>query len=136
VTDAPGIGLVVQMPEKQIYASGQHRPFRFRAGLTCRCGSATPPDVIIEGRGSANQRALCHGVLAMRIEWGSLYLTVRQMATAAEGDHDRTRITHFALPKGACSKDIAPRLWQIDAMTAKGRCVESDQTRGARLSVY
>ena len=102
--------------------------------LLAGAASATPPDVIIEARFGEPTGRYAHGVLGDAIEWGSLHLTVDK-CHGCEG----TMIEQITirLPESRVFEDIAPRIWQIDADdTSKVVVVESDQTRGARLSVY
>lgn len=102
--------------------------------LLAGAASATPPDVIIEARFGEPTGRYAHGVLGDAIEWGSLHLTVDKCHGCEETMIEQITIR---LPESRVFEDIAPRLWQIDADDLpKVVVVESDQTRGARLSVY
>ncbi|MGC9370071.1 MAG: FG-GAP repeat domain-containing protein [Paracoccaceae bacterium] len=101
---------------------------RLRAALLlCAALAAAPAGAEITGaRYTAPTTRYTHGVLGDAVEYGALDLTL------ATGQTRR-----IILPEPRVFEDIAPRLADIDGDGApEVIAVESDQARGARLSIY
>ncbi len=90
----------------------------------------TAPAVLAEGITSARYddptTRYAHGILGDAIEWGSLVL-----------ETDEGRSLRLALPESRVFEDTEPRLFDVDGDgDNEVIAVETDLSRGARLSIY